>query len=80
MSSPQSNGGISSHFRREAKLMAGVVLAVLLLGVLAAVLVPSIVQFVAVDKCLDAGGTFDYANNTCQLGEKLAPRSPPPAK
>lgn len=57
--------------------MVGVVLAVLLLGVLAAIVVPQLVQFVAVDKCLDAGGAFDYANSTCQLEQKL-PHGPPP--
>ena len=78
MSSSGSPAGISRHFRREAKLMVGVVLALLLLGVLAAVFGPHLVQFVAVDKCLDAGGAFDCAHSTCQFEQK-APYAPSPA-
>lgn len=80
MSSSCSPVGISRHFRREAKLMVVVVLAVLLLGVLAAIFGPHLVQFVAVDKCLDAGGAFDYANSTCQFGHKAPHGSSPAGK
>jgi hypothetical protein len=68
---PEPHAGISRHFRREGKLMAGVVLVVLLLGLLAAILIPPLMQFFAIDKCLDAGGAFDYATNTCQLEQKV---------
>jgi hypothetical protein len=80
MSSPESHAGISRHFRREAKLMVGFVLALFAIGVLVAVFVPPLVRFVAVDKCLDAGGAFDYASGTCQLDERLPHGSPLPDK
>ncbi|MDD4930065.1 MAG: hypothetical protein PHP85_12435 [Gallionella sp.] len=65
MNSTEPRAGISHHFRREAKLMMGIFLFVLLLGLLVAVFAPKITQFIAVDKCLDAGGKFDYKEKVC---------------
>lgn len=65
MNSKYSRIGISNHFSREAKLMVGICLFVFVLGLLAAIFIPEIKQFFDVDRCLDAGGAFDYKANTC---------------
>jgi len=70
--SKESHKGISNHFRREAKLMIGIFLFMLLPGLLAAVFVPKIKQFFAVDSCLDSGGAFDYNTHTCVGARRVA--------
>ena len=69
--------GISHHFRREAKLMMSIFLLVLLLGLLIAVFAPKIMQFIAADKCLDAGGAFNYKTNACVGAENQPQESAP---
>lgn len=61
-----SNSGISSHFSRKAKIMVGLLLSVVLLGLLAAIVAPRITHFFAVDRCLDSGGSFNYNSNQCE--------------
>ena len=71
----QSAGaGVSGHFSREAKLMLGLVLVVVVLGLSMAVVWPRISMFLAVDRCLDSGGSFNYNSNQCE-GAHEAPRS-----
>ena len=46
--------------------------AVLAIGVVGAVALtwfayPRVAQFLAVDDCLDRGGSYDYANNVCDF-------------
>lgn len=69
MSEPTSRAGISHHFRREAKLMVGLFVAVVLLGILAAMFGPQVAQYIAVDRCLDSGGRSNYASNTCEASD-----------
>ena len=61
--------GISHHFQREAKIMAGVFVLVVVFGILAAWLVPILQNHIAVDRCLDSGGSFNYKANKCELSK-----------
>ena len=59
--------GISHHFRREAKLMFGVFLAVIMLGILAAIIVPRMMLHFDSDRCLELGGVFNYEAGHCEM-------------
>ncbi len=59
--------------------MVGVFLAMLVLGLLAATFGPPLRRFLAVDKCLDAGGSFNHATEICE-GLQESPGQTPPAK
>ena len=37
----------------------------IVLGLAAAYVVPRVIEFVDVDRCLDQGGSFDYSARTC---------------
>lgn len=50
-------------FGRRGPALAAVVALVLALGLVW----PFASEFVAVDRCLDADGSFDYAKNTCDF-------------
>ena len=65
--------GINHHFGTEAKLMLAALLVPLAVGLAVAVVWPKIDARLAVDRCLDAGGTYDYAANACVLAAR-APR------
>lgn len=58
--------GISSHLRREAKIMIWFVIAVLLVGIVALVVAPRVKEFWEVDRCLDSGGSFNRKTNECE--------------
>jgi hypothetical protein len=66
MNMSESGRGISGHFRREARIMAGFFVILVAVGFLAAWLAPRIQQYVAVDRCLDAGGSYNYRTKTCE--------------
>jgi hypothetical protein len=53
---------------RRAKHMLWLVLAVVLFGVLAMALTPTVSRHLAIDRCLDAGGAFDYKTDKCIEG------------
>ncbi len=53
-------------FHREAKIMLWLFIAVLVVGFLAAMLVPKIITFIEVDRCLDTGGAFNYEKRSCE--------------
>jgi len=57
--------GSKSHFVREAKLMLLFPFILILLGIIASLLVPKIMQQIEIDRCLDSGGKFDYSTNQC---------------
>lgn len=57
--------GISNHFRREARIMAGMLLVLLLLGLIASFVGPYLIRYIEVDRCLDSGGKYDYEKNCC---------------
>jgi hypothetical protein len=65
MSKPDSPGGISRHFHREAKLMAGVFCVLIVLTLLAGLFGPRLLRHIEIDRCLDAGGLFDHDASTC---------------
>ena len=57
----------ASHFRREAKLMVAAALGLpALLAILGALVAPYLVEYLAVDRCLDAGGQFNYGESVCE--------------
>lgn len=47
--------------------MVGVFLAIVLLSVLAALVMPRLLNYLEVDRCLDAGGAFNYENGICEV-------------
>lgn len=50
---------------RRAKDILWLTVAVVLFGVLAAALTPTVSRHLAIDRCLDAGGAFDYKTDKC---------------
>ena len=56
---------IPDRFRKEAKLMFLIPLALIILGILVSLLVPKISKQLDIDSCLDTGGKYDYENNKC---------------
>ncbi len=57
---------MSGHFRREAKIMAGLFVAVVTVGLLIGLLVPYVRQWLVIDRCLDAGGSYNYQTRVCE--------------
>ena len=53
--------------------MLAVLLVPLAVGLAVAVVWPKIDAWLAVDRCLDAGGKYDYTANACVLADR-APR------
>lgn len=56
---------IGHHFRAKANVLLTVALAPLVLGIAIAAVWPQVETWLVVDRCLDAGGKFDYAANSC---------------
>jgi phosphotransferase system glucose/maltose/N-acetylglucosamine-specific IIC component len=61
---------INRHLRAEAKVLLVVALIPLVLGLAVAVVWPQVEAWLASDRCLDAGGKYDYAANTCVLAQR----------
>ena len=61
---------IPDRFKKEAKLMFLIPLALIIFGILASLFVPWISRQLDIDSCLDGGGKYDYENNKC-LGNKI---------
>lgn len=59
------NHGISNHFRREARMMAGTFIALLLLGLIASFVGPYLIRYMEVNRCLDSGGKYDDEKSAC---------------
>jgi hypothetical protein len=57
---------MSGHFRREAKIMLGLIVGIVVAGLLVGLLLPRIAQWLAGDRCLDAGGTYNYHRRACE--------------
>jgi hypothetical protein len=53
---------------RKAKHMLWLPVAVVLLSTLAVILTPVVRRHIAIDRCLDAGGAFDYKTDKCVEG------------
>jgi hypothetical protein len=67
MSKADSSGGISRHFLRETKILVGLFLAPIVLAVLVGLFGPQLLRFLEVDRCLDAGGSYDYDAGICKV-------------
>ncbi len=50
--------------------MAIIFLAIVLISVLAAIVVPRLMNFLEIDRCLDAGGAFDYERGICEMEQR----------
>ena len=61
--------GISNHFKREAKIMAALFIAVIFLGILAAWLSPIFMDSPAEARCLASGGSFNQKTQSCEHAE-----------
>jgi hypothetical protein len=61
---------INSHFKVEGWLMVLVLLVPLLVGLVVLVAAPYISTQLAVDKCLDSGGSYNYETNACTAATK----------
>ena len=67
MQTPELNmNGISGHFKREVKIMAGLFIAVVVLGALAAWHVPIVMDHGAEARCQTSGGSFNYETHSCE--------------
>jgi hypothetical protein len=58
--------GMSGHFRRQARIMVRLIIGVIGIGLLVALLAPRIGQWLAVDRCLDSGGSYNYQARVCE--------------
>lgn len=68
MDTPVKAASISTHFKREAKLMVWWAVGVpAVLAAFAGLFGPYLVRYVAIDKCLDAGGRFDHSADICEM-------------
>jgi hypothetical protein len=56
---------IPDRFKKEAKLMFLIPLALIIFGILVSLFVPKITRQLEIDSCLDGGGKYDYDNNRC---------------
>ncbi|MFZ1642059.1 MAG: hypothetical protein WAV07_11665 [Candidatus Contendobacter sp.] len=65
--------GVNHKSRANAKVMLAVVLTVIVLAFAVVAVWLRIATWLAVDRCLDAGGRYDYANSACSFAEP-APR------
>lgn len=56
---------INTHFRRESKIMAWLIVAPFVIGMLIAILYPYFLKESKIDNCLDSVGGFDYVTCKC---------------
>jgi hypothetical protein len=56
---------INRHFKIESWLMVALFLVPVIFALIAAILVPYIRGQIAIDRCLDAGGSYNYKTDTC---------------
>ena len=54
-----------NFFKNEAKYMLWMLVAVILVAILAAILTPVLKMHLSIDKCLDAGGSYDHNTGKC---------------
>ena len=62
---------IPDRFKKEAKLMFLIPLALIVFGILVSLFVPTISRQFAIDSCLDGGGKYDYDNDRCVGGNTV---------
>ena len=56
---------IPDRFKKEAKLMFLIPLALIIFGILVSLFVTKISRQLDIDSCLDGGGKYDYDNDKC---------------
>lgn len=56
---------INKHFVREAQIMIGLLVVPIVIGIIAALVVPFLLHQIDIDKCLDSGGKFEYGKKQC---------------
>ena len=59
---------INRTFKLEGWLPFALIFGMITLGVLAALVLPRVLQFFEVDRCLDAGGKYNYETDVCIKG------------
>jgi len=59
----------SGHFEFEAKLMLWAVLILIALVLISGLILPWLMKQAEIDRCLDAGGAYDYRQSTCDGAE-----------
>ena len=58
---------INTHFRKESKIMIGVLLLPIIISAIMVLIWPLIFPVTKIDICLDNGGSFDYVNCKCDF-------------
>ena len=58
--------GISGHFRREARIMIGFFVALVGMSLILGLRGPRVARWLPVDRCLDAGGSYNYQSRICE--------------
>jgi hypothetical protein len=54
-----------NFIKNEARLMLWIPVGIIVAAILAAILIPILNKQIAIDRCLDAGGAFDYKAGQC---------------
>lgn len=66
MTERHPRAGISHHFQREAKFMLALFLSAVILGMLAAFIVPRFVRPLPVNPCRETGETAGLTTPSCE--------------
>ena len=61
------DSNINKHFKRETKIMIGVMILPIILGILLTFIWPYVFSISKIDICLDNGGSFNYENCSCDF-------------
>jgi hypothetical protein len=56
---------INEHFRREAKLLLLLLVAPIVVGIVAAMVVPNVLAWREAKRCQEAGGSYDQSSEKC---------------
>jgi hypothetical protein len=62
-----STRGISHHFERESKVMAGLPFVLMLIGLLAALVGPWVMHRLDISRCHKAGGSLNSETGDCVM-------------
>lgn len=54
-----------NYFKNEAKFMVWSIIAIIVVALIAAILIPFIYRQITIDRCLDAGGSYNHETNKC---------------
>jgi hypothetical protein len=56
---------LKNFLKNEAKFMLWSAGAFVAVAIIAAILIPVLSRHLAIDRCLDAGGSYDYTTGKC---------------